>query len=114
MSSYADEGALAGALSGLGGGGEMAAPEEAPAEAAPPSITSSPSGDHLDSLRDAISSLQAYLEAEQDDEDLALATKLVAQVQQLLAKNQKETDTAMGFGPGEKFLRKQTQRAGGL
>lgn len=114
MSSYADDSQLAGALSGLGGGApeEPAAP--APEEEAPPSITSSPSGDHLDSLRDAISSLQAYLEAEQDDEDLALATKLVAQVQQLLAKNQKETDTAMGFGPGEKFLRKQTQRSGGL
>lgn len=109
-----DPAALAGALGGLGGEpGEPAEAPEAVEEAPEESITSAPKGDHLDFLREAIGSLQEYMKAEQDDEDLALATKLVAQAQTLLAKNQKEADGALGIGPGEKFLRKQTALGGG-
>lgn len=90
----------------LGGGG--APPEEAPEEA-PTGITSPDSGENVDNLRAALRAVQSYMEEEQDDEDLAVAAKIVAQIQGLLSANQKLADQAMGMGPGAKYIRKQNQ-----
>ncbi len=75
-------------------------------------VTSGQRGDPTDLLRQAAAQIQAYLEAEQDDEDLAVATKLLAGIQSLLAKQQKEADGALGIGSAEKFVRKQALRGG--
>jgi hypothetical protein len=72
-----------------------------------PSLSSPPAGDSFDSLRQAIDLITSYMEQEQDDEDLAIAAKIKADIQKLLAQNQKLADSAMGMGPGEKFIRKQ-------
>jgi ABC-type uncharacterized transport system YnjBCD substrate-binding protein len=64
-------------------------------------------GSPADFLRDLIEHARAYQDVEQDPEDLAVVAKCIAALQQLMAKNQKEADTATGVGPAAKFLRKQ-------
>lgn len=101
---------------GAGGGDPMGgAPAPAPADAAPagPDITSDSQGDNNDNLRQAVSAIRAYMEGEQDDEDLAAAADIVSKIQKLLAAQQKLNDQAMGAGPGEKFVRKATASASG-
>ncbi len=75
-------------------------------------VASGQRGDSTDLRRQAAAAVQRYLEAEQDDEDLAVGTKLLAGIQQLLAKQQKEADGTLGVGPAEKYVRKQTLRGG--
>lgn len=58
-------------------------------------------------LRQAIDVLTAYKVEEKDDEDLAAVAKIVADIQKLLASQQKLADQAIGAGPGAKFMRKQ-------
>ena len=77
------------------------------------SVTSKPTGDHTDTIRHAIELLNEYQMDEEDDEDLALVSKIQADLQKLLANNTKLQDQAMGAGPGAKFLRKQQGAGGG-
>lgn len=99
----------------MGGGGPPMGPSGPPAPApsgGAGSVTSPPSGDHTDNIRHAIELLDQYMTEENDDEDLALVSKIQADLQKLLANNQKLTDTAVGAGPGAKFLRKQNGGGG--
>jgi ABC-type uncharacterized transport system YnjBCD substrate-binding protein len=64
-------------------------------------------GSPADFLRDLIEHARAYQDVEQDPEDLAVVAKCIAALQQLMAKNQKEADAAVGAGPAAKYLRKQ-------
>lgn len=63
--------------------------------------------DPASALRALIQGARAYMEIEQDDEDLAVAAQVITLIQKLLAKNQKEADAAMGVTPASKFLRRQ-------
>jgi hypothetical protein len=63
-------------------------------------------GSPADALRDVLGGLQGYMDVEQDDEDLAVAAKVFAQLQSLLAKQQKERDAALGVGPAQRLLRR--------
>lgn len=104
----------------MGGGGPPMPPQGGGGQPGPGgpggpsgSITSKPTGDKTDSIRQAIELLNVYLVEEEDDEDLALVSKIQADLQKLLANNQKLTDQAMGAGPGARFLRKQGGGQGG-
>jgi monomeric isocitrate dehydrogenase len=63
-------------------------------------------GDPTQALRDLMEGMRVYMDLEQDDEDLAVATRILAQIQGLLAKQQREADQAMGVGPAAKHLRR--------
>ena len=101
-------------MMGLGAGAPAGGP---PGGGMPPtgpgSPTSKPRGDKTDAIREAIELLHVYMTEEEDDEDLALVSKIQADLQKLLANNQKLEDTAMGAGPGAKFLRKAGGGGGG-
>lgn len=58
----------------------------------PPSLSGSPKGEPSDNIRVAIDALTRYLEAEDEDEDIAKAMKLVTGLQDLLAKQQADAD----------------------
>ena len=121
--------AMAGAL---GGGGmspdPMAAPQGAPpldpSLLAPPPEAAAPEGDAIDATDDpdeltnlALKAIRKILagDVETDHEDQVKLEKATSALQDYLAGNQKLTDSAMGAGPGEKFVRKQASRgaAGG-
>jgi hypothetical protein len=63
-------------------------------------------GSPAEIIREILQVADQYRQAEQDDEDLAVMAKIIAQLQTLLAKQQKEADQALGVGPGAKFLRR--------
>jgi hypothetical protein len=46
-------------------------------------------------LKQAIDTIRSYQQGEQDEEDLLTAEKITTLIQQLLAKQQKETDGLM-------------------
>lgn len=60
-------------------------------------------GDHL---REALKHIDAYRSQETDDEDLAAAAKMIAALQGLFAKQQKEKEAAMGTSPAIKGMRR--------
>ncbi len=72
-----------------------------------PSVTSKPGGGPDDALRIAIDALTQFLEETQDDQDLAVVSKIQADIQKVLSDNVKLADQAVGAGPGARFLRKQ-------
>lgn len=96
-----------------GPGGPPGAPTAPPTGPPAPSVTSKPDGSNADNIRQAIELLNQYMNEEEDDEDLALVSKIQADLQKLLANNSKLADQAMGLGPGAKFIRKQTGGGGG-
>lgn len=63
----------------------------------------------------ALAALRKILagDAETDHEDQLIIEKATTQIQQYLAGNQKLNDTAMGAGPGEKYVRKSASRGAG-
>lgn len=114
MSAIDPTAALSGLMGGGGGGDPMGAQGAPPDASAPPEgpTTADPKqGDNLDNLRSAIDSIVSYMQDEPDPEDLAKANKAKQALLDLLASNQKMNDQAMGAGPGEKFVRKQTAAA---
>ena len=58
-------------------------------------------------LAELIDHARQYDEIERDPQDLAVMAKVIAQLRQLMAAQQKEADAAMGVGPAAKFLRRQ-------
>ena len=58
----------------------------------------------LTHLKAAMEHLQLYARSEPDEEDKAAALKFLAGLQQLLAKDQKENEAAMGTTPAQKVL----------
>lgn len=57
-------------------------------------------------LRQAIDAIQQYLRVEPDDIDQQAAMKVMAGLQQILAKEQKDMESAVGITPQVRFLRK--------
>lgn len=106
-----------GGMAPPGGGAGMSPPGGSPPPGdgpAPASLTSQSSGEPAsDAARQAIDFVRTALEAESDDEDLVMLQKVMSDLQSYLAKQQKTADTALGMGPGQKFLRKQTAMSGG-
>ena len=61
-------------------------------------------GNPLDLLRTAIDALSQYLTVEPDDIDSHAAAKVLAGLQAILAKNQKDQESATGVTPASRFL----------
>lgn len=53
-----------------------------------------------------------YLQMETDDADLAQIQKILSSMQDLLAKNQKQAEAALGVGPAQKYMMKQALPVG--
>lgn len=79
-------------------GGLLPYPEDEEEEAAPEQ--------GVDILREMISLASAYAEVEQDDEDLLAIEKVRTLIQQLLARNQKESDQLLSGQMNPRALRK--------
>ncbi len=62
-------------------------------------------GNALAYLRQALQALRQYEQAEPDPEDKAVAAKVYGLLIQLMAKDQKEKDAAMGTTPAHKAMR---------
>lgn len=60
----------------------------------------------MDVLSQALDTLMQYLQIASDDIEKAKAMKAANIVQDLLASNQKEQETAMGVGPAQKGMAK--------
>ncbi len=80
-------------------------PMQAPPGMGPPEPEQPPRSS-ADLIAAAIDLLRGYPEVEQDQEDLAVAAQVIAALQKLLAKQQREADTATGVGPAARFLRR--------
>lgn len=91
-------------LQAQGGPGGPGGPSGPPPAQGPPG---GDDGDHpaIQFLKQAMQSLRRYEQAEADPEDKAVAAKVYALLTQLLAKDQKEADAAMGASPATKYLR---------
>lgn len=71
-----------------------------------PEMEEGPPQDTASFIQDLIEHARQYDEIERDPQDLAVMAKIIAQLRQLLAAQQKEADAAMGVGPAAKFLRR--------
>lgn len=67
------------------------------------------SSNPVDILRQAIQLVKMYTYLEEDDEDLAAATQVMAKLQAILAKQQKEANIATGVTPQAKFLARKSR-----
>lgn len=94
---------LAEALAGLGGGGPPQAPDEAPPDEQAPTDT-------VEILKQMIDLAMQYQDVEDDDVDKANVAKILAQLQGMLATEQKEKESALGVSPAVKYLSKATAR----
>lgn len=86
---------------GMGGPPGIGGPQGPPQPEQPQGPRSS-----VELIAAAIDLLRGYPEVEQDQEDLAVAAQVIAALQKLLAKQQREADTATGVGPAARFLRR--------
>ena|SRR5215831_13398263 len=88
---------------GPGGPGPGAAPPPGPAGPGGP-----PGGEReaVTYLRQAIDAIQQYISVEPDDIDVQAAMKVMAGLQQILAKDQKDMETSVGITPQVRFMRK--------
>lgn len=78
-----------------------------PPQGPPPGAEQGPQfGTSAELIAATIDLLRGYPEVEQDQEDLAVAAQVIAALQKLLAKQQREADTATGVGPAARFLRR--------
>lgn len=66
--------------------------------------------DPSEALRDLFELVKShpYLQMETDDADIAQLHKILTSMADLLAKNQKQAETALGVGPAQKFMMKQS------
>lgn len=62
-----------------------------------------------DVLREMLEMASAYQDVEQDDEDLLMIEKVRTMLQQLLAKQQKENDAALGVSPQMRAMRRASR-----
>lgn len=67
----------------------------------------------VDALRNALEAMETYQGVEQDDIDLAKAAKIYAQIQDLLAENQRQQEAAMGTTAAHKGMARALRNAGG-
>ncbi len=101
-----DIGAL---LAQLGGGGAPPPEEEAPL----PGIKDGAPGGGEEALTQAIDLIQEAIDAEADQEDIQVMLKCQTQLQGILAKNQADSDAALGGKVSPKAIRKQAPAAAG-
>lgn len=92
----------------LGGGGGPPSPGPAPAATGQGGGPSA-----AEAVQDAIAAVDIARQVEQDQEDLAVLAKIMADLQKLLAKDQQEDDAAMGVGPAQKAMRRSMMQGGG-
>ena len=108
---YPDQGQMAGTppeLLAMLGGMAPGSPMGPPPEGAPPE-TSDPSS----ILRQMLDLSKTYMDAEQDDEDKAAIASIMAKIQTLFAKQQREQDQALGVSGPQKFMRRQAVNGAG-
>ena len=74
---------------GQTGGGRPGEPDNPDAESA---------------LQDAIDGIHAFLQAEEDDQDKAIAAKCLAQLQGIFGGRQKQDEAAQGITPAHKAM----------
>lgn len=114
MSTYAGEGLppeLA-ALMGGGGGDPMAGAAPDPMAGAPAPGQDADGEDTVAILERMIADAQKYLQVEQDEEDKLTMTKVLQQLQQYKANEQKETDDLLGGKVSPRALRRVAGGAG--
>jgi hypothetical protein len=76
----------------------------------PGAVTGPHSGGLLDFPREAVLALQHFAEQSQDDQDIAIANDLIAQIQKkLIAPHAKDRDAALGIGPAHRAARRAKQ-----
>lgn len=83
-------------LADLLGGAQI--PQDAPQDSGP--------SDPLDLLRNAIQSLQDYIDQEGDDINSEQASKVLAGLYRILSQEQKNSEQAMGLTPAHKAMRR--------
>jgi hypothetical protein len=86
-------------LAGLLGGGPGGPPPAGPPD-------EGGGGSEIEILTEALDVLMQYLQVASDDIEKAKAMKAANIVQDLLATNQKEAETAGGIGPAQRGMRK--------
>lgn len=93
--------------------GGMGAPPGA-GPAGPPMPEAPSFKDPSEALRDLFDIVKShpYLQMETDDADLAQLQKILSSMQDLLAKNQKQAESALGIGPAQKFMMRQGSPVG--
>lgn len=103
------------ALLGGGGGGEPGfTPLPGEGEQAPPGgITDGAPGGGEEALTQAIDLLQVAIDAEADQEDVQVMLQCQTKLQQILAKNQADSDAALGGKVSPKAIRKQAGSVAG-
>lgn len=94
-------------MGGMGGG--PAAPQ--PQGGGTPGQPDSPDAEQA--LQDAIDALHAFIVAEQDDQDKAVATKALATLQGIFGGRQKQDEAAQGITPAHKSMGRAVQSASG-
>lgn len=65
-----------------------------------------------ENLRKAEAALHAALQGEQDPQDKAVISSLLAKLHTIEAGHAKEADAAMGIGAPQKFIRRQQSQQG--
>ena len=94
----------------LAGGGGPGGPGGPPPGAGPGGPPPSPGGggerQAVQFLRQAIDALQQYIGVEPDDIDTQAAMKVMAGLQQILAKDQKDMESAVGITPQVRFMQR--------
>ena len=90
----------------LGGGAPPGGPPMGGPEGMPPEGPPEGGGSEVDILSQALETLMEYLTVASDDIEKAKAMKAAGIVQELLASNQKEQESAAGIGPAQKGMAK--------
>lgn len=104
----AEQGPPPGFLEGLSGGAGAAPPPEEE----PPLPEDDGEGGPVGLVRDMIALAQNYLDDQDDEEDNLEMAQVIARLQKLLAKEQKDANAAMGNNSGVRFLSRQTAARG--
>jgi hypothetical protein len=106
-------------LAGGGGPGGPGGPPGGPPPGPGPQGAAGPGGppggerQAVTFLRQAIDAIHQYVNVEPDDIDVQAAMKVMAGLQQILAKDQKDMESAVGITPQVRFLRKAQGGVGG-
>jgi len=114
MSSIMDLLGGAGGPQGPDGGGPAGPPPPPPAHrgggGGVPGKPDNPDAEQA--LSDVIDGLHAFLQAEQDDGDKAIAAKCLAQLQAIFGTRQKQHEAAAGITPAHKAMGRAMRQGG--
>ena len=107
MSSMMDQ--AMGQMGGMGGG--MGGPP--PSIELPGAEAAAPASSPGETLQSAIDAMQSYIDGEKDDIDKQVALEVQAKIQSLLAKSQKEMESAQGVTPVHRGMARMTAQSQG-